>query len=583
MFLKSLQIANKDKIIRDITFHAGLNLIVDETIKLTNDESGNNVGKTTVLSLIDFCLDGKSKYVYSDAENDKKINEIVRTFLMDNEIIITLVLTRNISDPHSSTIKIERNFLVRKKKIQTINSKQLTDEEFSKTLSDLIFPGVYGNYPTFKQLIAHNIRYRDLRLNNTLKILDRYTKDEEYEALYLYMLGCGRYDSSKKNELLAKINIENNFRKRLERESPRQVSEISLTYVIEEINELNKKKESFNINPDFQNDLDELDRVKQTINIISGKNSKLKLRRTIIIEAQNSLLNKHSNIDVGQLRHFYSQVEQQLDKVNKTFEELLQFHNAMLKEKSKFVGEALPQLNEEINSNEENLNQLLNQENLLTTKITKTPAFASLEIIIEQLNLAYEKKAKLEEKISQIKIVEDTIESLTKSLENIDMGIFSETFKTHLDEQLKKFNHYFSDISYQMYKEKFGLTTKIKEKDGKKVYEFYEFNASNFSSGKKQGEITCFDIAYTLFADQEKIPCLHFLLTDKKELMHDNQLTKIANIVNQNNIQFITSILKDKLPADLNDDNYIILSLSENNKLFRIENYDNLPYQFATE
>jgi len=58
--------------------------------------------------------------------------------------------------------------------------------------------------------------------------------------------------------------------------------------------------------------------------------------------------------------------------------------------------------------------------------------------------------------------------------------------------------------------------------------------------------------------------------------MHDNQLTKIANIVNQNNIQFITSILRDKLLAELNDNSYIILSLSESDKLFRVENHDNL-------
>jgi len=65
--------------------------------------------------------------------------------------------------------------------------------------------------------------------------------------------------------------------------------------------------------------------------------------------------------------------------------------------------------------------------------------------------------------------------------------------------------------------------------------------------------------------------------------MHDNQLIKIANLVNQYDIQLITSILKDKLPTELNNDGYVILSLSENDKLFRIENYDNLPYQFATE
>jgi len=65
---------------------------------------------------------------------------------------------------------------------------------------------------------------------------------------------------------------------------------------------------------------------------------------------------------------------------------------------------------------------------------------------------------------------------------------------------------------------------------------------------------------------------MHFLLNDKKELMHDNQLIKIADLVNKSNIQFIASILRDKLPDELNKQEYFILELSEDNKLFKIEN-----------
>lgn len=67
---------------------------------------------------------------------------------------------------------------------------------------------------------------------------------------------------------------------------------------------------------------------------------------------------------------------------------------------------------------------------------------------------------------------------------------------------------------------------------------------------------------------------MNFLLNDKKELMHDNQLVKIAQFVNNNNnnIQFVASILKDKLPITRNNPHNFILELLEDNKLFRIEN-----------
>ena len=91
------------------------------------------------------------------------------------------------------------------------------------------------------------------------------------------------------------------------------------------------------------------------------------------------------------------------------------------------------------------------------------------------------------------------------------------------------------------------------------------------SSGKKQGEILCFDLAYIMFADEEGISSLHFLLNDKKELMHDNQLVKVSDFVIKKDIQLVISILKDKLPADLLSKANIIVELSQTDKLFKIK------------
>ncbi|WP_222708693.1 DUF2326 domain-containing protein [Paenibacillus sp. N3.4] len=81
----------------------------------------------------------------------------------------------------------------------------------------------------------------------------------------------------------------------------------------------------------------------------------------------------------------------------------------------------------------------------------------------------------------------------------------------------------------------------------------------------------CFDLAYILFADEEGIPCLHFLLNDKKELMHDNQLINVADFVKDKNIQVVVSILKDKLPESLLEKVHVIVELSQESKLFKIE------------
>jgi len=156
-------------------------------------------------------------------------------------------------------------------------------------------------------------------------------------------------------------------------------------------------------------------------------------------------------------------------------------------------------------------------------------------------NDKYRIKGEYESIITQLEEVESNIEDLNKEIKAIDDFLFSNDFEEVLKVQIKKFNKYFSAISSELYGEKYALTyDKVINKNNQLVYKFSSFNA-NMSSGKKQGEILCFDLAYILFADEEKIPALHFLLNDKKELMHDNQLNKVADFVSKKNIQLYSS------------------------------------------
>jgi uncharacterized protein YydD (DUF2326 family) len=158
MFLKSLTIDNRGDIVRKISFHKGINLIVDETSTTNRKESGNNVGKTTVLRLIDFCLGGKGENIYKDPEfKDKGSNSIVKEHLINKNVTITLVLKEDLEVQSSEEIIIRRNFLSRKEKVQEINEKTFNNNEFLIELKRLIFKST-ENKPSFRQIISKNIR-----------------------------------------------------------------------------------------------------------------------------------------------------------------------------------------------------------------------------------------------------------------------------------------------------------------------------------------------------------------------------------------------------------------------------------------
>lgn len=86
MYLKKLTIKTPTNVIREMDFKAGLNLIIDNTDDVSSKSTGNNVGKTTVLKLIDFCLGADANIIYTDTENNKDIYQEVKDYLMEKRV-----------------------------------------------------------------------------------------------------------------------------------------------------------------------------------------------------------------------------------------------------------------------------------------------------------------------------------------------------------------------------------------------------------------------------------------------------------------------------------------------------------------
>jgi len=567
MFLKNLTITKGAAIIRDIEFRKGINLIVDNSdTKIT----GNSVGKTTVLKLIDFCFGADKNIIWIDPENKKDVYKLVKDYLIDNEVLITLVLTDNLDDDAAPEIVIERNFLASKSKVvRRINGINIKDEEFEPRLTELLFPEHASDKPTLRQIISHNIRYKDLSLTNTLKTLD-YASDPVYETLHLFLLGCEFTKGNSKQELLEKIRQEDIFKNRLEKTQTKSAYVSALALLEFKIEELNARKSSLNINENFENDLDRLTQLRYQINKLSSEISKLAIRKNLIVEAIEELDASRSTIDLDQLRQIYEQASTVLGMLQRSFDDMVEYHNNMIAEKKKFISTELPALERKIGQKNGDLKNLLEQEAELSQLISKSDSFEELEGLIAEMNEKYRLKGEYEIIIQQLTEVEGNINSYNNELAKIDDELFSPDFEATVVQQLNKFNKHFASVSELLYDEQYALQyKKARNSKGQRLYKFSAFN-TNFSTGKKQGEIACFDIAYTLFADEENIPCMHFILNDKKELMHGNQLVRIAKFVKAKNIQFVASILRDKLPPELNNPAYFILELSEDDKLFRI-------------
>ena len=568
MYLSKLTISSPGKVIRDIEFHKGLNLIVDETPENTTG-TGNNVGKTTVLRLIDYCLGGDVDGIYRNPENKHESYALVKDFLISNNVIVTLILVDDLDMP-SKKVVIERDFKMGRSSLIRINGKNVTRKDFVDELESAIFPEVKTETPSFRQIIAHNIRIDNLRLENTLKTLTM-GKNEEYEALYLFMFGCPNDSAARKTQLAQELDTEKKYKRRMERNRSKNEYKAALSVIESDIEKLVERKDNLNINENLQLDINSLNALRAQINKVTSRTSLLSLRRELINETVESFDKQNFGEDVVQLEMIYKQASAYVPKMQRTFKELVDFHNTMLENKKAFVVQELPSIQEEIESLSVELERLKQKETIMAEKVLKSDTYEELEDIIVQLSELSRRKGEFESYISQIESAEKAIKEKCEEMKKIDDGLFTADFAQRLETQRDKFNKIFSEVSHEIYDEQYIISYDVDTQKGKQLYKFHITDVANFSSGKKQGEISCFDIAYTVFADQESIPCLHFILNDKKELVHGNQLNKFAEAVNKYNVQFVCSMLYDKLPPVLRKDEHVVVRLSQDSKLFRIE------------
>lgn len=564
MFLKSLIINIGSEIIREIPFKKGLNLVIDETKTSNLQESGNNVGKTTVLRLIDFCLGGDGVNVYKDTEFKDKTNTQIETFLKENDVLITLILKKDLDDETSPEIIIRKNFLKRKEKIQEINGEYYNDTDFDLKLKNLVFQSDTSK-PTFRQIISKNIRYEKSRLDNTIKVLHYNTTFEQYEALYFFWLGIDTDTANRKQRLHASKSMEEAIIRRLKRDGSLSEIKQALSVIERDIIELDKKKSNFNVNESYEIDLAKLNETRANLNSLSTRINQLSIRKEIIVESQRELEKEYAKIDVEQLEAIYKTAESFLPKLHVKFAEMVAFHNEMLNEKIKFITKELPSIEKELTVLNRNIKIEILQESELSKKLKKAGAIEELEELVSKLNLKYEQKGKYEEQQRQWDSSTEKLKNIEEELREINEGIATQD--KMLENRISSFNKFFSKISEYLYGEQFILSQDKNERA-------YELKIStiggNLGTGKKKGQIAAFDIAYIQFCDDNDIPCLHFILHDQIENIHDNQLTLIKDVVSDVNIQFVVPVLSDKLPSEIDAKQYAVISLSQDDKLFKI-------------
>ena len=570
VFLKNLKIFREDyeqEPIRDINFKVGLNIIADTT----NDEDGNSIGKTTVLKIIDFCLGEELKTIFSDPENTKNIDTKVKAFLEQDKVKAQLTLKERLDDKFSRSVTITRSMWARGS--IEINGEKIKSKEFNQKLGETIFR-LELSKPSFRQFIAHNIRYKNFRIENTLKILEQ-GKTEQYEALHLFML-FGEiinefYNSSEKSDMISELKeLKKALKIALKGDNINKL-EIESNLISENIKEIEEKIKIIKSNDNYEEDIDNISLLNSEIKSEVEKLNGFKLRKSLL---EDNIKNLKSDIFLEEektLNFLYSEFTSIYDgeKLDKNFSELVTYHNKMNKNKINFFERDLPELNKKIEVSYEWIEKLQNELKFLEGKFKLTASHYEYNELNIQLNKAYENRGAVEQRLKEASYIENKIKELSSFNQEGGFDLYSEKFKSKLNAKIYEFNIFFKRISKELYGEDFYISFDEKEQNGVKFYEIKNHSLAT-SSGDKQGEALCFDIAFSLFADKFEIPHLRFFLNDKKELLDSNKINKAKTISEDAKIQLVFPMLNDKLLKNKNLEDDIVLELSKEEKFFKL-------------
>jgi uncharacterized protein YydD (DUF2326 family) len=290
------------------------------------------------------------------------------------------------------------------------------------------------------------------------------------------------------------------------------------------------------------------------------------LRKELILESKKDLEGSFAEVNTEQIRVLYTKAKILIPNIQKSFEDTLKFHNGMVDKKLKFIMEELPGLEEELHSKKSLLENMLVKEIQLSEKLVKSGAIEDLQAIIEELNIFYEKKGRLEEQRRSWEFSMSKIKTIEEDLAKINDDLYSKD--DLIQKRIAEFNAFFSDISARLD----GVHSLLSADNPNGIYKFTIGNIeANPGTGGKKSQMASFDLAYIKFAESIDLPCLHFILQDQIENVHSNQITNLfTEIVSEVNCQYVLPVLRDKLPKDIDIPSMEILSLSQESKLFKI-------------
>lgn len=566
MRLCKLQVIKNNNILREITFKKGLNLIVNVDSKVAR--SGNSVGKSTPSRLIDFIFMSSGDDIYTESEFRKVIPEVAE-LIDENEIIVELYFVGFDGKNHLIGRNLTR---ISKNSLFYINRERVSKASYQELVAQQIF-GQREEKPSIRSLSHKFIRNTNEKMQNTARFLHLNAKPDEYDQLYLFLFGFIGLNLLKEKATLTN-QIATKRKHLASYRSPHKESALLKMIKPLEVEEsiLKLKISEFDFKDAQESSVKELVKIQGEISDLTIVYSELEAKSAYLSKSIDKLRNGASNIDGKELRDIYAEAGVAIsDKLKRTYEELVVFHNKILSNKINLI---LNELGVTKTHSEEiriKINNLQAMESNVFRNIKEPDTLKSIGQMYNELSLIREEIASTKTLLQKIEDTKSEIDSIESNKRKVVLKIQDNI--ASLEKNIEIFNRNFGDLSKLFYDERYIFDLSFDSEKGKCEFDVVCVTP-NSTGGKKKGELSAFDLAYINFVNEINLKRPTFIIHDSIEDVDINQIFDIFHAANNIEGQYIVSVLSDKISDsrfDVFKNNSVILELSESDKFFKLK------------
>ncbi|EOK4331862.1 DUF2326 domain-containing protein [Escherichia coli] len=565
MRLNKLIILKNDSLVREVTFKDGLNLIVNK--RTSGKDSGNSVGKSTLSRVLDYLFMSSGHDIYHDAEFGKDIPEIVS--LINNNV---LKFSLDFNTVENKKAVVSRIISIGDKNSKYfLNDVEVDKKQYSEFIAQAVF-GLTTDKPSLRNVSHKFIRNTNDKMQKTLNFLHGNTTPDVYDLLYLFLFGFnGLPLIKKKGDFNKEIKKQKTYLAAYRNPNRETVLAKMIKPLKKEIAEAERNIKNFDFKDSHDESLKKLSEIQKNISDYSLSYASLNMRVRNIEESILSLKNNITQLVENDLMEIYNSAGIYFNgELKRTYEEMVLFHNDIIKNKISFLESELLKKKEEIETVNKKINDLHEQESSLFRTIKEPETLKSINQLFNKLTELRENLASIESNLSRINDTNALIKSLEDSREKLLLEI--ELAVQGLEKNIEIFNEFFGDLTKEIYGERYIFDLSFDVDKGKCNFDI-SCVTPNSNGGKKKGEITAFDLAYIKFVDKIKLKRPTFVIHDSIEDVDVNQIRDIFFEANNINGQYIVSILSDKFSEDADMKMMMsnsILELSSTNKFFKV-------------